>query len=137
MLQGYVHDTEVLERARREFRACFPEACVLAPDQSASKWTDSSVVRDVLISELLVDAHSHVFLHDYKEASSINQERDERYVASCDQFELKLTRSSFVERVVRGTMHCRKALLAGYVSPSPHLLSIRSLTTYSYTTYRE
>jgi len=26
-----------------------------------------------------VDAHTHIFLHDYKEASSINQERDERY----------------------------------------------------------
>jgi imidazolonepropionase-like amidohydrolase len=47
-----------------------------------------------------VDAHTHIFLHDYSEASSLYQMRDE----------------SFVERVVRATNHCRVALLAGYTT---------------------
>jgi imidazolonepropionase-like amidohydrolase len=48
----------------------------------------------------LVDAHTHIFLHAYSEASSLNQMRDE----------------SFVERIVRATNHCRIALLAGYTT---------------------
>lgn len=45
----------------------------------------------------LVDAHSHIFLHAYAEKTSTEQKRDE----------------SFVERIIRSTNHCRRALLAG------------------------
>jgi len=48
----------------------------------------------------LVDAHTHIFLHAYSETPSLNQMRDE----------------SFVERVIRATIHCRKALMAGYTT---------------------
>jgi imidazolonepropionase-like amidohydrolase len=48
----------------------------------------------------LVDAHTHIFLHPYSEASSINQERDE----------------SLVERTLRAANHCRAALKAGYTT---------------------
>ncbi|KAF2164604.1 hypothetical protein M409DRAFT_25000 [Zasmidium cellare ATCC 36951] len=48
----------------------------------------------------LVDAHTHIFLHSYKEASSIYQMRDE----------------SIIERTIRATNHCRTALLAGYTT---------------------
>lgn len=47
-----------------------------------------------------VDAHTHILLHAYSEASSLNQMRDE----------------SIVERVIRATNHCRTALLAGYTT---------------------
>jgi len=47
-----------------------------------------------------VDAHTHIFLHPYSEASSLNQMRDE----------------SMVERVLRAGNHCRGALKAGYTT---------------------
>ncbi|KAK2014097.1 amidohydrolase [Colletotrichum eremochloae] len=47
-----------------------------------------------------VDAHTHVFLHSYDEASSTVQMRDE----------------SIVERIVRATNHLRVALLSGYTT---------------------
>ena len=47
-----------------------------------------------------VDAHTHIFLHPYAEASSLNQMRDE----------------SLVERILRASNHCRAALKAGYTT---------------------
>jgi len=47
-----------------------------------------------------VDAHTHIFLHSYDEASSTTQKRDE----------------SFAERIIRATNHCRVGLLAGYTT---------------------
>jgi imidazolonepropionase-like amidohydrolase len=47
-----------------------------------------------------VDAHTHIFLHSYDEAPSLNQKRDE----------------SFVERILRAANHCRVGLLAGYTT---------------------
>lgn len=48
----------------------------------------------------LVDAHTHIFLHSYKETSALNQTRDE----------------APVERTIRAVNHCRTALLAGYTT---------------------
>ncbi|MCJ1479034.1 hypothetical protein MMC13_007718 [Lambiella insularis] len=48
----------------------------------------------------LVDAHTHIFLHPYAEASATVQMRDE----------------SAVERTIRAVTHVRKALLAGYTT---------------------
>lgn len=48
----------------------------------------------------LVDAHTHIFLHPYSEASSTIQMRDE----------------SPTERTIRAVTHVRKALLAGYTT---------------------
>ncbi|RDW80219.1 hypothetical protein BP6252_04857 [Coleophoma cylindrospora] len=48
----------------------------------------------------LVDAHTHIFLHEYSETPSLYQMRDE----------------SLVERVVRATNHAKAALKAGYTT---------------------
>lgn len=48
----------------------------------------------------LVDAHTHIFLHPYTEASPVVQMRDE----------------SSTERTIRAVNHVRKALLAGYTT---------------------
>ena len=48
----------------------------------------------------LIDAHTHIFLHPYSEASSTIQMRDE----------------SPIERTIRAVTHVRKALLAGYTT---------------------
>lgn len=48
----------------------------------------------------LVDAHTHIFLHSYKERPATQQMRDQ----------------SLVERTVRATNHARAALLAGYTT---------------------
>ena len=48
----------------------------------------------------LVDSHTHIFLHAYTEATSVNQERDE----------------SLPERILRASNHLRKALKAGYTT---------------------
>lgn len=48
----------------------------------------------------LVDAHTHIFLHDYATTSSINQEQDE----------------SIVERIIRATLNCKQGLQAGYTT---------------------
>ncbi|KAK5174797.1 uncharacterized protein LTR77_001880 [Saxophila tyrrhenica] len=48
----------------------------------------------------LVDAHTHILLHSYRETPSLNQMRDE----------------SLPERIIRATNHCRTALLAGYTT---------------------
>ena len=53
-----------------------------------------------LIIPGLVDAHTHIFLHPYAEASSTIQMRDE----------------SPTERTIRAVNHCRIALLAGYTT---------------------
>ncbi|KAF8858501.1 hypothetical protein BDZ45DRAFT_651288 [Acephala macrosclerotiorum] len=47
-----------------------------------------------------VDAHTHIFLHSYDEASAVQQKRDE----------------SMAERIIRAVNHCRTALLAGYTT---------------------
>ncbi|KAF5489736.1 Uncharacterized protein CGCS363_v012131 [Colletotrichum siamense] len=57
-------------------------------------------LRGKVIMPGFVDAHAHVFLHPYDEASSTIQERDE----------------SIVERVVRATNHLRLALLSGFTT---------------------
>ncbi|OHE96604.1 amidohydrolase [Colletotrichum orchidophilum] len=57
-------------------------------------------LRGKVVMPGFVDAHTHVFLHSYDEASSTVQMRDE----------------SVVERVVRATNHLRAALLSGYTT---------------------
>ncbi|RFU27364.1 hypothetical protein B7463_g8965, partial [Scytalidium lignicola] len=57
-------------------------------------------LRDKVVCPGFVDAHTHIFLHSYDEAASVNQKRDE----------------SFVERIIRSVNHCRVALLAGYTT---------------------
>ncbi|KAK4949253.1 hypothetical protein LTR10_011869 [Elasticomyces elasticus] len=57
-------------------------------------------LRGLCVLPGLVDAHTHLLLHAYSEASSIAQMRDE----------------SMVERIIRATNHCRTALLAGYTT---------------------
>jgi imidazolonepropionase-like amidohydrolase len=57
-------------------------------------------LRGLTVLPGLVDAHTHVFLHPYTEASSLVQMRDE----------------SLVERVVRATNHARAGLMAGYTT---------------------
>ncbi|KAF9871548.1 amidohydrolase [Colletotrichum karsti] len=57
-------------------------------------------LRGKVVMPGFVDAHTHVFLHSYDEASSTIQERDE----------------SVVERIVRATNHLRLALLSGYTT---------------------
>ncbi|PQE07458.1 amidohydrolase protein [Rutstroemia sp. NJR-2017a BBW] len=48
----------------------------------------------------LVDAHTHIFLHAYAHTPSLPQERDE----------------SLPARILRASIHCRLALLAGYTT---------------------
>ncbi|KAH8662001.1 hypothetical protein BX600DRAFT_465269 [Xylariales sp. PMI_506] len=57
-------------------------------------------LRGKVVMPGLVDAHTHIFLHSYKERPAAEQQRDE----------------SIVERVVRATNHVRTALLAGYTT---------------------
>ncbi|TQN70691.1 hypothetical protein CSHISOI_04748, partial [Colletotrichum shisoi] len=57
-------------------------------------------LRGKVVMAGFVDAHTHVFLHSYDEASSTVQMRDE----------------SIVERIVRATNHLRAALLSGYTT---------------------
>ncbi len=57
-------------------------------------------LRGLAVLPGFVDAHTHIFLHDYAEASSLNQMRDE----------------SLVERTLRAANHCRAALKAGYTT---------------------
>ncbi|KAK5708368.1 hypothetical protein LTR97_000908 [Elasticomyces elasticus] len=57
-------------------------------------------LRGLCVLPGLVDAHTHLLLHAYSEASSVAQMRDE----------------SMVERIIRATNHCRTALLAGYTT---------------------
>ncbi|KAK1596874.1 amidohydrolase [Colletotrichum navitas] len=57
-------------------------------------------LRGKVVMPGFVDAHTHVFLHSYDEASSTVQMRDE----------------SIVERIVRATNHLRAALLSGYTT---------------------
>ncbi|KAK2061557.1 amidohydrolase [Colletotrichum caudatum] len=57
-------------------------------------------LRGKVVMSGFVDAHTHVFLHSYDEASSTIQMRDE----------------SIVERIVRATNHLRAALLSGYTT---------------------
>ncbi|KIV80753.1 hypothetical protein PV11_08231 [Exophiala sideris] len=62
---------------------------------------DSDIdLRGKVVLPGFVDAHSHIFLHSYDEASAVVQKRDE----------------SFVERVIRSVNHCRIGLLAGYTT---------------------
>ena len=56
--------------------------------------------KDLTVLPGFVEAHSHIMLHPYTEASSLHQERDE----------------SLVERVIRATNHCRDILKAGYTT---------------------
>lgn len=57
-------------------------------------------LRGLTVLPGLVDAHTHIFLHSYGEASPLYQERDE----------------SMVERVLRAGNHCKAALRAGYTT---------------------
>lgn len=57
-------------------------------------------LRGKIVMPGFVDAHTHIFLHDYRERPSVNQKRDE----------------SVVERILRAANHCRTALLAGYTT---------------------
>ncbi|TKA63551.1 hypothetical protein B0A55_11166 [Friedmanniomyces simplex] len=57
-------------------------------------------LRGLCVLPGLVDAHTHILLHAYSEASSTAQMRDE----------------SLVERIIRATNHCRAALLAGFTT---------------------
>ena len=75
--------------------ACRPSSDLTAPQSS-----NDVDLRGLTVLPGLVDAHTHIFLHPYSEASSLNQERDE----------------SLVERVLRASNHCRAALKAGYTT---------------------
>ncbi|MCJ1374243.1 hypothetical protein MMC20_005475 [Loxospora ochrophaea] len=74
--------------------------------QRQSKDTTENTDDDVDLRHLpavvpgLVDAHTHIFLHPYAEASSTVQMRDE----------------SPTERTIRAVTHVRKALMAGYTT---------------------
>ncbi|KAK3066635.1 hypothetical protein LTR53_016937 [Teratosphaeriaceae sp. CCFEE 6253] len=57
-------------------------------------------LRGLCVLPGLVDAHTHILLHAYSEASSTAQMRNE----------------SLVERIIRATNHCRAALLAGFTT---------------------
>ncbi|KAK2608463.1 hypothetical protein QQS21_003033 [Conoideocrella luteorostrata] len=57
-------------------------------------------LRDKIVMPGFVDAHTHIFLHSYKERPSLEQMRDE----------------SIVERTIRATNHVRRALLSGYTT---------------------
>lgn len=56
--------------------------------------------RGLTVMPGLVDSHTHIFLHSYKETPSYNQERDE----------------SLPERILRAGNHLRSALKAGYTT---------------------
>ncbi|KAH6647099.1 hypothetical protein BKA67DRAFT_595212 [Truncatella angustata] len=62
--------------------------------------SDDIDLRGKVVMPGFVDAHTHIFLHDYNERPAAEQHRDE----------------SIVERVVRATNHVRTALLAGYTT---------------------
>ncbi|GAB7340114.1 hypothetical protein MBLNU457_6599t2 [Dothideomycetes sp. NU457] len=57
-------------------------------------------LRHLTVLPGFVDAHTHIFIHDYRTTPSLNQERDE----------------SLVSRIIRATNHCRTALKAGYTT---------------------
>ncbi|CAK7199580.1 hypothetical protein SEUCBS139899_002261 [Sporothrix eucalyptigena] len=57
-------------------------------------------LRGKIVMPGLVDAHAHIFLHNYDERPSLSQKRDE----------------SNAERIIRASQHCRTALLAGYTT---------------------
>lgn len=57
-------------------------------------------LRHLCVLPGLVDAHTHILLHDYGEVPATAQLKDE----------------SLVERIIRATNHCRAALLAGYTT---------------------
>lgn len=57
-------------------------------------------LRGLVVLPGFVDAHTHIFLHSYKETPALNQMRDE----------------SLIERTIRAVNHCRTALLAGYTT---------------------
>lgn len=57
-------------------------------------------LRGLFVLPGLVDSHTHIFLHDYRETPALNQTRDE----------------SPVERTIRAVNHLRAALLAGYTT---------------------
>ncbi|MCJ1311707.1 hypothetical protein MMC25_005380 [Agyrium rufum] len=69
-----------------------------APSPLSSKDIDLTHLPVILPG--LVDAHTHIFLHPYSEASSTIQMRDE----------------SPTERTIRAVNHVRRALLAGYTT---------------------
>ncbi|KAI1790921.1 hypothetical protein LXA43DRAFT_1013566 [Ganoderma leucocontextum] len=57
-------------------------------------------LRDATVLPGFVDAHVHMFLHPYAEAS----------------WEDQLTKESLVERTVRATVHAKRTLMAGYTA---------------------
>lgn len=74
--------------------------CRPSSDLTAPLSSNDVDLRSLTVLPGLVDAHTHIFLHPYSEASSLNQERDE----------------SLVERVLRASNHCRAALKVGYTT---------------------
>ncbi|KAJ9161774.1 Amidohydrolase [Coniochaeta hoffmannii] len=71
----------------------------ILPNHNVSSPTTIDL-RGLTVLPGLVDAHTHIFLHSYKETPALHQMRDE----------------SLVERVVRATNHVRAALMAGYTT---------------------
>ncbi|KAK1985897.1 amidohydrolase [Colletotrichum cereale] len=67
-------------------------------DPTVNEWDID--LRGKVVMPGFVDAHTHVFLHSYDEASATVQMRDE----------------SIVERIVRATNHLRVALMSGYTT---------------------
>jgi imidazolonepropionase-like amidohydrolase len=96
--------------------------CVVKMFERETKFDDEVPEGDIdlrgkVVMPGFVDAHTHIFLHDYRqvttsihseamlkliarERASVNQKRDE----------------SQVERILRAANHCRIALLAGYTT---------------------
>ncbi|KAK4232257.1 putative Xaa-Pro dipeptide hydrolase [Podospora fimiseda] len=57
-------------------------------------------LRGKIVLPGLVDAHTHIFIHDYNERNGTQQMRDQ----------------SIIERTIRASNHARAALLAGYTT---------------------
>ncbi|PHH91340.1 hypothetical protein CDD83_855 [Cordyceps sp. RAO-2017] len=76
-------------------------ADVLQRDGPGAAVEDGDIdLRSKVVMPGFVDAHTHVFLHSYRERPAQQQMRDE----------------SIVERTVRATNHVRRALLSGYTT---------------------
>ncbi|KAI0962661.1 hypothetical protein AcV7_001455 [Taiwanofungus camphoratus] len=73
-----------------------------AADEASVDFSGPQIVdlRPATVLPGFVDAHVHLFLHPYSEAS----------------WEDQVTRESLVERTVRATVHARRTLMAGYTA---------------------
>lgn len=93
----FIHDTSLVVSITTGLITAVYQRKAALPSPIAARDID---LRGKCVLPGLVDAHTHIFLHAYAAASSLQQMRDE----------------SLVERVVRATTHCRAALLAGYTT---------------------